>query len=215
MSMSNTIPARDFATKAHGNQQYGNQPYVVHLDAVVTILQEFGITDPQILAAGYLHDTLEDTKVTLPQLDAAFGYHPDGTTTEVGFIVDFCTDEPGPNRRTRKAATYKRIRATLDKLSAGACNNAISVKLADRLANIRQSVLNNGSLLDMYRRERETFRAALEVPAEHLTPPLRAMWDEYNRLLEPNCTEGPTSYLACGSCPARKHCAWVTKGPQP
>ena len=32
---------------------------------------------------------------------------------------------------------------------------------------------------------------------------------------EPSCADGPASYIGCGSCPARNHCAWVTKGPQP
>ena len=56
--------AREFAIKAHGDQMYGDEPYIVHLDEVAGILHEFGImetifTNAYIVA--YLHDTIEDT----------------------------------------------------------------------------------------------------------------------------------------------------------
>ena len=173
--MKNTTP-REFAIEAHGAQLYGDtEPYVVHLDAVAAILQEFGITDPDSLAAAYLHDVLEDTRI---------GWHELEFGLDVTLMVLFCTDEPGPNRKTRKALTYARIRRELDAKAADpVVRAAVCVKLTDRVANIRQSVTNNPGLLEMYRKEKSTFQAALSVPDEFRSEAMRALWAEYGRLL--------------------------------
>lgn len=52
--------ARAFTVAAHGQQRYGAQPFVVHLDEVASLLQPFGQA-AQI--AGYPHDVVEDTPV--------------------------------------------------------------------------------------------------------------------------------------------------------
>ena len=43
---------REFAIRAHANQNYSGQPYVVHLDAVVAVLKEFGHFDSALLDHG-------------------------------------------------------------------------------------------------------------------------------------------------------------------
>lgn len=91
--------ARSFAKRAHENQMYGNEPYSVHLEAVVGIVKPYGETAQVI---GYLHDVLEDTSVTYEQVKDEFG----------GLIADcvaLLTDAPGENRRERKEETYKRM----------------------------------------------------------------------------------------------------------
>lgn len=193
--MKNCISPREFAIQAHGPQLYGDkEPYVVHLDAVVSILQEFGIADPDMIAAGYLHDVLEDTQTTRHTLIEAFGY-------PVANMVTFCTDEPGPNRKTRKAATYRRIRTNLEIAFSNRADdggtpnylktdearklfqNAVCVKLADRIANMRQSVAKNPKLLTMYQKESTAFQEALTIPEEFQNEAMRALWAEYARLL--------------------------------
>ncbi len=62
--------ARSFAIAAHGEQMYGDQPYVFHLDAVVELLAPFG---NQAQIAGYLHDVVEDTDVSLQKVREEFG----------------------------------------------------------------------------------------------------------------------------------------------
>ena len=55
--------ARLVAKLAHGDQKYGDdKPYLYHLDMVVHILAHYGFRG-EMLQAGYLHDTLEDTKL--------------------------------------------------------------------------------------------------------------------------------------------------------
>lgn len=159
---------RRFAVTAHAGQKYGNQPYIVHLDETVEILKEFGYT--QSMAAGYLHDTIEDTSVTFHELKNKFG-------SDVANIVAFCSDEPGENRRERKCNTYRRMKRDIASRQRW-IENAVCVKLADRIANVRASRRNNPSLLQMYRREYNDFKKALYVPGVATN-----MWRELDRLL--------------------------------
>ena len=67
--------ARAFAAHKHRDQvrKYSKLPYMVHLESVVRILQSFGIDDPPILAAAYLHDTVEDTDAAMEEVYQQFG----------------------------------------------------------------------------------------------------------------------------------------------
>ncbi len=124
--------ARAFAQKAHEGQMYGKFPYMVHLDDVHEILR--GVTDDEtVLAAAYLHDVIEDCPIEREQeLIESFD-------SDIVKIVVFCTKNRYLSRKENneilceKIRTSKRIRA-------------ISVKLADRIANMRAS---RGKLFDI------------------------------------------------------------------
>lgn len=167
--------ALEFATQAHGDQTYGaDLSYSTHLVDVVVILNEFGYTEAagevEMLVAAYLHDVVEDTEVTEEQVAERFGVN-------VARMVRFCTDEPGHNRKTRKTNTYARCRADLNKEPWVYLRGSI-VKLADRLANIRNCHAHRPDLLHMYWKEKDTFRQALKVSGV-----AEPMWAEYDRLL--------------------------------
>ena len=51
----------------------GITPYSAHLEAVVSRLKGLGITDEDILSAGWLHDTIEDTDTTIDDIHERFG----------------------------------------------------------------------------------------------------------------------------------------------
>lgn len=135
--------AMQVACKAHEGQRYGDLPYRFHLQEVVSSLPESA--SDEIVAAAWLHDAVEDTDLTLDEVRDTFGGH-------VARIVDFVTDSPGENRRERKRKTNERLmRAPVE---------ARTVKLADRIANMKASIENPG-LAKMYRREFPDFiRAA-------------------------------------------------------
>lgn len=169
--------AREFAVLAHGGQLYGDRPYSSHLDAVVEQLRIFGYHSDEQLQVGYLHDVVEDTPTSEADLLKA-GFHPN----VVGAVL-FCTDEEGPNRKTRKARTYQRNALARDQLGGQVSEGhptllGIRAKLADRLANILESCVQKSSLLHMYWKERDAFRAAhyLEGSADE-------MWKAYDHLL--------------------------------
>ena len=148
--------ARAFALAAHGDQRYGAHPYAVHLNAVVDVLRRHGYVDPETLAAGYLHDVLEDTDVDAETLAARFG-------VPVLRAVEFCSDAPGPHRKARKAATYARMSRDVRAGEAWVAR-AVRVKVADRCANVAACVADASPKLSMYALQQATFRAALEQP---------------------------------------------------
>lgn len=158
--------AKDFAIQHHGSQQYGALPYGHHLEEVVQILHEAGFGHLQ--DAGYLHDVLEDTQATEAQLLAHFGEF----TTEA---VKVCTDATGPNRRARKVATYLRVLASRENPSE-ATLAGLAVKVADRIANVRNCLQENSSLLGMYHKEDPDFRRIYRHPAH------QPLWELYEKL---------------------------------
>jgi (p)ppGpp synthase/HD superfamily hydrolase len=169
--------ARDMAVRAHASQKYGDQPYEVHLDEVVAILTEYGYTDPDTINTGYLHDTLEDTDLTFTDIGMVFGMR-------VAEAVTFNTDEEGTSRKARKSLTYARMRKDVDAYAAmrpfpESVGIAMRVKLADRLANLRQCRRTQSSLLSMYQKEADTFKNALFLSGHS-----DLMWLEYDRLLD-------------------------------
>jgi (p)ppGpp synthase/HD superfamily hydrolase len=66
---------RDFALEKHEGQvrKHDGKPYIGHLDGVVAILKEHGYKTPEIIAAAFLHDTLEKTDTAVEELVEKFG----------------------------------------------------------------------------------------------------------------------------------------------
>jgi len=67
--------AKKLAKKKHAHQtrKDGKTPYFNHLKKVVRNLEDFGITDKEILCAGWLHDTIEDTDIDYDEIYEKFG----------------------------------------------------------------------------------------------------------------------------------------------
>jgi (p)ppGpp synthase/HD superfamily hydrolase len=163
--MSVVEKARLFAIKAHGDQKYGEHPYIYHLESVAAVLIEHELDGDQeaVLVSGWLHDVIEDTGTTFEQVFEEFG-------RVVARIVFACTDEPGKNRRERHERTYPKLKA--------AGREAIAVKLADRIANVRHSAQHNHGMLKMYQREYAEFKKALHLPGE-----LKGLWASLDCLM--------------------------------
>ena len=153
--------ARQFAVVAHGAQLYGDEPYIVHPDEVVQTLIGFGFgfeNEWEVLASGYLHDTVEDTPATASELEREFN-------ARIALWVWNVTGE-GYNRKQRNASVY---------LKAPTVEESVILKLADRITNMRRSMYYPKSgKLAMYRKEYPEFRKAL-YRAEHTRA--AAMWD--------------------------------------
>jgi guanosine-3',5'-bis(diphosphate) 3'-pyrophosphohydrolase len=151
MTLKNSLlEARKFAIEAHGEQKYGNFPYSYHLDNVVDIVYDFG-EEASIVAQ--LHDVLEDTKVPVGDIVAAFG-------AVVATHVLALTDPVRENRKERKKASYE----ILSKFKTEENKTCLIVKAADRLANVREGVrTDNKHKLSMYAKEHEAFKDAVYV----------------------------------------------------
>ncbi len=120
--------AYEFAKKAHqGQQRLSGEEYLTHLVGVAEILAELHM-DSVTIAAGLLHDILEDTKVTFDELKAEFG-------EEVAGLVEGVTKI---STRKFQDAALVHAESTRKMLVAMAKDvRVILIKLADRTHNMR------------------------------------------------------------------------------
>ena len=118
--------AYEVAEQYHrGQTRKSGAPYVTHPLAVALILAELGM-DTTTLAAALLHDTVEDTDLTLGQVHAEFG-------EEVAVLVDGVTKLDGSKWGDRaEAETFRKII-----LAAADDLRVLVIKLADRVHNLR------------------------------------------------------------------------------
>lgn len=145
--------AYEFANEAHeGQKRLSGEPYINHCLAVAQILAELHVPHTVVMA-GLLHDTAEDTDVSIEDLQELFG-------AEVGLLVDGVTkldslprvsrsdkefdetDDPNvqelirERERSRKAAlAQETLRKTFLAMSEDV--RVVLIKLADRLHNMR------------------------------------------------------------------------------
>lgn len=156
-TMSSLIEsAREFALKAHGDQEHGCLSIKDHLLAVTEkIAAEYHntpidnpFTIEQAVAVGWLHDTMEDTYVEYNDIRNAFGIL-------IADAVNAVTDGAGKNRTERHLNTYWRTRKN---------TLATFVKLADRWHNQKRSLENKERFASMYAREYTYFKFALYEP---------------------------------------------------
>jgi (p)ppGpp synthase/HD superfamily hydrolase len=153
--------AKQMASWAHEGQLYGYHPYTVHLNDVVNVLKRFGHNKDVLVAAAYLHDTLEDTPLPFESL-FLFG-------EDVVNIVYAVTNEIADTRQERLLKTYPKIRAN---------KNAIIVKLADRIANVEACLRDAPDMYQQYLSEYGLFRIHLF----QADPDTDAMWSYLDKL---------------------------------
>jgi len=118
--------AYTFAEHAHhGQKRYSGAPYFVHVSAVGLTLAEMGM-DATTVAAGLLHDTVEDAKISENDIEKEFG-------TEIRFLVDGVT-----KLGKLKYRGVERHVESLRKLFISTAKDirVIIIKLADRLHNV-------------------------------------------------------------------------------
>jgi GTP pyrophosphokinase len=123
--------AYDLADSAHGEQKrLSGLPYITHPVAVACILVQLGM-DSECIAAGLLHDVVEDTKISLEELRRMFG-------SEIAGLVDGVTKITKMGRlpyNSRAVQQAENLRKMLIAMNEDI--RVIIIKLADRLHNMR------------------------------------------------------------------------------
>ncbi len=171
-----------FATVAHcGVTRKGNQiPYLVHPIETAAIVAEM-TDDQELIAAAVLHDVLEDTEVTLLELQLYFG-------ERVAFYV--CQETEDKRQELPPESTWLvRKQETIDFLKNRADTAAKMLALADKLSNMRSVARDVEHMGDrlwerfhqkdpsmhgwMYRQVAEAVQELQDYPA----------WKEYDRLI--------------------------------
>lgn len=120
--------AFELADRVHGDQtRMTGEPFIFHPLAVTQLLADYGL-DEATLAAGILHDTVEDTPVDLAQLRQEFG-------DEIGDLIDGVTKLERVEFDDREEAQAATIRKMVIAMADDV--RVLVIKLADRLHNIR------------------------------------------------------------------------------
>ncbi len=126
--------AADLAARRHNGlarQGRGNEPYINHLAEVANLLAL--VTDgaaAELVAAGWLHDTVEDTETTRDELVQKFG-------ARVADLVVEVTDDMSLPKRERRQRQIEDARHK----SAG----AKLIKIADKISNVRARIHSDPS----------------------------------------------------------------------
>lgn len=118
--------AKEFARRAHESigqlRKYTGQPYIVHPEEVANLVRTRPHT-PEMLAAAWLHDVVEDTPVTLEEIELTFG-------PKVAALVEQLTDV------SQKSMGNRDVRKAIDREhTAKASPEAKTIKLADLISN--------------------------------------------------------------------------------
>ncbi len=119
--------AFEFSARAHdGHKRYSGEPYMSHVAAVAYQLAQIGM-GPRTIAAGLLHDTIEDTDITSEDIMREFGeeilFLVEGVT-KLSSVRYYGSDRHNESLRKLFVATSQDIRVVI-------------IKLVDRLHNIQ------------------------------------------------------------------------------
>lgn len=116
--------AAHFACEAHTNHRRKGdaaEPYVNHLAEVAMLLAQTG-ADASLIAAGYLHDTLEDTEVIFEELARQFD-------DDIAQLVQDVTDDDSLSRSVQKALQIERAPQLAVRVQM--------LRISDKISNLR------------------------------------------------------------------------------
>ena len=149
--LSLILKALEFAALKHRDKRRKDalaSPYINHPIALANVLtREGGVSDPVVMAAALLHDTVEDTETTPAELREVFG-------DRIAGIVEEVTDDKNLPKAERKRLQVER--------AAHISREAKLVKLADKICNVRDVAYQPPAKWDLTRR-REYFEWAKAV----------------------------------------------------
>ncbi len=149
----NLTKALDFAARKHADHRrkgVREEPYINHLAEVARLLADAADRDDlDLVLAGLLHDTIEDTETTYDELVSEFG-------TVVADLVAEVTDDKSLEKAVRKRLQVE--------TAPGKSDRAKMIKIADKTSNLR-SIAASPPTDWSTERQREYFEWAREVVA--------------------------------------------------
>lgn len=147
--------ASDFARLVHGRinhrRKYTGEPYFVHLEEVARIVAATPGATEEMVAASYLHDSIEDAGVLVGVIRQMFG---DAVAGYVDELTDRFTPESGHgNRATRKRLECNRL--------AQVSSGAQTIKVADLISNTSSICQHDKAFAVVYLGEKEQLLCVL------------------------------------------------------
>lgn len=159
--------AAAFAYAAHAaigqKRKYSGAPYFEHPERVAHLVRVAALGTPEMIAAAYLHDVVEDIGVTQEDINFCF-------PRSVAMLVDWMTDKTtlaDGNRAKRKAIERERW--------AGAPPAAQTIKLADAYDNARDILENDPDFTKVYIAEMRLLLPILDKGHERLREMLKGV----------------------------------------
>jgi (p)ppGpp synthase/HD superfamily hydrolase len=144
--------AQVYAMAAHAavgqKRKYTGEPYIVHPAEVAKIVAGVPGATPDMVAAAWLHDVVEDTGCTFTDVHMAFGID---IATLVGWLTDVSKPEDGPRWYRKKMDREHTAQAPAE---------AQTIKLADLISNSRSIMEHDPKFAKVYLEEK---RLLLEV----------------------------------------------------
>ena len=128
-SMNIKEKAKEFAIKAHKGQVRKNEkdkPMIMHPISVAELLEEYGYDD-NVVAAGYLHDVVEDTKYTIEDIEKEFG-------------KDIASLVMGASERDKSLSWEERKQHTIDETKILPLRNKLVI-CADKINNLEDMMI--------------------------------------------------------------------------
>ena len=144
--------AQVYAMAAHAavgqKRKYTGEPYIVHPAEVASIVAAVPGSTPDMVAAAWLHDVIEDTGCTFTDVHMAFGID---IATMVNWLTDVSKPEDGPRWYRKKLDREHTAQAPAE---------VQSIKLADLISNSRSIMVHDPKFAKVYLEEK---RLLLEV----------------------------------------------------
>ena len=166
--MNKFLRALRTASIAHKFQMRkdGHTPFINHPIKVAELISSVGgIQNEIILCSAILHDIIEDTPTTFEEVKNTFG-------KEIADIIMECSDDKNLPKEERKRLQVKTVKYK--------SNNAKIVKLADKIANMNDIIINPPSDWDTDRKLEYFYwsKDVVDAGLRGINPNLEAMFDD-------------------------------------
>jgi len=180
--------AKTFAEMKHKGQmrKFENKPYFIHPERVAHILYQFKISKniSQLIAAAYLHDTLEDTNTTIEEIRDNFG------DLVASIVLELTSDKEQITQLGKKEYLANKM--------AKMSSYALTLKLADRIDNVNKLNWQNDKFKNKYKEE--TYYILDRLKKERrLSNPQKNMVNEILTHLNENKADDDIDYLSFDS----------------
>lgn len=179
--------ARKFATRWHYGQlrKYTDEPYITHCEAVAGIVRSVKHV-PEMVAAAWLHDTVEDTACTLSDIEAVFGESVARLVSEVTKVSSHWNG----NRAHRVAMDNAHYRK--------ASPQGQTIKLADLIHNTASIVDYDPKFAKTYMKEKAELVPFLTEGDPALRARAQAQLDKYFGVARPEQDIYATAFRKSG-----------------